>query len=260
MKRTTAAALAALAALAGIHSCAPKAGSGRPQYYELRTYFTSSERQQNLVNEYWQNAGVPAYNRMGIAPIGVFTDLKDSAASRIVVLIPFDKPDGYAAVPARLAADSVYRKASAAFMAVPKSEPAFERIESTLLVAFDGMKRLALPPSAAEKKPWIFELRNYWSHSESKGINKVEMFNNGEIDLMADVGLCPVFFGRVLVGPQMPNMVYMVSGENMEEHGKHWKGFGESPVWKKLLNDPQYADNVSNIIAVFLKRTSASQI
>jgi hypothetical protein len=250
---------AVAAAMAGILSCG-RTGAGSPQYFELRVYSTSSVRQQNLVDDYWRNAAVPAYNRMGIRPIGVFTGLKDSTANSVYVLIPFDAPDGYAAVPAALAADQAYQKAAAGFMSVQKSEPAYERIESSILVAFDGMKRLALPPSTAGKKPWIFELRDYWSHSESRGLNKVEMFNSGEIDLMREVGLCPVFFGRVVAGPRMPDMVYMISGENAEAHEKHWKAFGESPVWKKLIEDAQYADNVSNITSVFLKRTSASQI
>jgi hypothetical protein len=260
MKKIKAALLATLAVTAGVHSRTAAADSGRPQYYELRIYTTTSERQQKLVNDYWQNAAVPAYNRMGIQPVGVFTELKDSTCNSIYVLIPFDAPDVYATVPAGLAADPVYRQAAAEYMAVPKAEPAFERIESSLLVAFDGMKRLALPPSTAGKKPWIFELRNYWSHSESKGINKVEMFNSGEISLMQEVGLSPVFFARTLVGPQMPNLVYMVSGENLDEHQKHWKGFGGADVWKKLIADPQYRDNVSKIVTIFLKRTSASQI
>ena len=43
----------------------------------------------------------------------------------------------------------------------------------------------------------------------------------------------------------MPNLVYMVSGENQEEHKKHWQGFINSPVWKKLRSDPQYKDNMN---------------
>jgi hypothetical protein len=117
-----------------------------------------------------------------------------------------------------------------------------------------------LPPSSAEKKPWIFELRTYQSPSESKGINKVQMFNSGEVPLMQEVGLCPVFFSQTLVGPQMPNLVYMVSGENMDEHKKHWEQFKNAPVWKKLSSDLQYKDNVSRVINIFLKRTPASQI
>ena len=145
-------------------------------------------------------------------------------------------------------------------MAMPKTNAAYERIESSLNIAFDTLKKLAAPPSAADKKPWIFELRIYQSPSESKGINKVQMFNSGEVSLMQEVGLCPVFFAQTVVGSQMPNLVYMVSGQNMEEHKKHWKVFMDAPVWKKLSGDPQYKDNVSHISNVFLKRTPASQI
>ncbi|HEV7926612.1 MAG TPA: NIPSNAP family protein [Verrucomicrobiae bacterium] len=256
----TLAALAGAACLAGMPARSSAADSGQAQYYELRVYSTKSEEQQKLVSDYWQNAAVPAYNRMGIRTVGVFTELQDSPTNKVYVLIPFDSLDAFAAVPARLAADAAYQSAAADYMARPKSSPAFERIESSLNIAFDSMKKLAPPPSAAHKSPWIFELRTYQSPSESKGINKVEMFNSGEVPLMQEVGLSPVFFAQTLVGSQMPNLVYMVSGENMDEHKKHWKGFSDAPVWKKLSSDPQYKDNVSRVISIFLKRTAASEI
>jgi hypothetical protein len=246
--------------LAGISPQAFAADSGPPQYYELRIYTTKAEEQQKLVSDYWQNAAVPAYNRMGIQPVGVFTELQDSPTNKIYVLIPCDSLEVFAAIPGRLAADAAYQAAAASYMALPKSSPAYERIESSLNVAFDSMKKLAAPPSAADKTPWVFELRTYQSHSESKGISKVQMFNSGEVSLMREVGLCPVFFCQALVGSQMPNLVYMVSGENMDEHKKHWKTFGEAPAWKKLSSDPQYKDTVSHISNIFLKRTAASQI
>jgi len=256
----TASALAALIVTVGLPGSTAAADASQPQYYELRIYTTQSERQQKLVSDYWQNAAVPAYNRMGIQPVGVFTELEDSATNKIYVLIPYDSPGMYATVPSRLAADSDYQKAAAGYMGVPKSDPAYVRFESSLLVAFDGMKKLALPSSTAEKKPWIFELRTYESPSESKGINKVEMFNNGEVTLMQDVGLSPVFFAQTVAGTHMPCLVYMVSGENRDEHKTHWKGFSDAPLWKKLSSDPQYKDNVSKIYNIFLKRTPASQI
>jgi hypothetical protein len=257
---STLAALAGAVSSAVISATALAADSGQPQYYELRVYTTKSEQQQKLVSDYWQNAAVPAYNRMGITPVGVFTEVDDSPTNKIYVLIPCDSLEVFAAIPARLAADATYQAAAAAYMALPKSNPAYERIESSLNVAFDSMKKLAAPPSAADKTPWIFELRTYQSPSESKGINKVQMFNNGEVPLMQEAGLCPVFFSQTLVGSQMPNLVYMVSGENKEEHKKHWKVFFDAPVWKKLSGDPQYKDNVSRVISLFLKRTAASQI
>jgi hypothetical protein len=253
---------AALAcAVSSIPTRALAADSAQPQYYELRVYTTKSEQQQKLVSDYWQNAAVPAYNRMGIKPVGVFTELQDSPTNKVYVLVPCDSLEVFAAIPAKLAADAAYQAAAADFMAHPSSSPAYERIESSLNVAFDSMKKLAAPPSAAEQKPWIFEMRIYQSPSESKGLNKVQMFNSGEVALMQEVGLSPVFFSRTLVGPRMPNLVYMVSGENMDEHKKHWDLFRNAPVWKKLSADPQYKDNVVQpITSIFLKRTPASQI
>jgi hypothetical protein len=253
-----------IGALAGAISWIPApasaADSGQPQYYELRVYTTKSDLQQKLVSDYWQNAAVPAFNRMGIQPVGVFTELQDSPTNHVYVRIPCDSLEIFAAIPARLAADAAYQAAAASFMAMPKTNAAYERIESSLNIAFDTLKKLAAPPSAADKKPWIFELRIYQSPSESKGINKVQMFNSGETALMRDVGLSPVFFSQTLVGSQMPNLVYMLSGENMDEHKKHWDAFRNAPVWKKLSSDPQYKDNVSGITNIFLKRTPASQI
>jgi len=234
--------------------------SGSRQYYELRTYNTKTEEQQKLVNDYLQNAAVPAYNRMGIQPIGVFTQLRDSPTNKIYVLIPFDSLDIFAQVPGRLAADSTYQLAAAEYLSRKEPNPAYERIDSSLNVAFDSMKRLSVPASLAEKKPWVFELRIYQSPSEGKGINKVQMFNSGEVPLMQDSGLSPVFFAQALSGSQMPNLVYMVSGPNLEEHKKHWAAFFGAPAWKKLIGDPQYQGNVSSVMSIFLKRTAASQI
>lgn len=153
-----------------------------------------------------------------------------------------------------------YQKAAAAYLNVPKSDPAFVRVDSSLTVAFDGMKKLEVPPSQAEKKPWVFELRTYESPSEAKGVNKVEMFNAGEIALMKEVGLSPVFFSQSLVGSRLPSLVYMVSGESKDAHKAHFKAFSDAPVWKKLSSDPKYKDNVSKINSVFLQRTGYSQI
>ena len=86
------------------------------------------------------------------------------------------------------------------------------------------------------------------------------MFESGEITVMKEVGLAPIFYGRTVVGPHMPSLVYMTSGENMDEHQKHLQRFGAAPVWKKLTSDPYYKDNMTAGISIMLKRTSASQI
>src|ERR1019366_5099406 len=210
--------LAAGVAVSGNPFRAAAADAGN-QYYELRVYTTTSDAQRQRVNDYWQNAAIPAYNRMGIQPVGVFTEQEDSAT---------------------------------------KPTPAYDRFESSLLVAFDGMKHISIP--AADKKPNVFEMRTYKSSSEGKGLNKIQMFESGEITVMKEVGLAPIFYGRKVVGSHMPCLVYMTCGVNADEHKKHWSAFGAAPVWKQLQADPQYKDNMIGMIRVILKRTAASQI
>jgi hypothetical protein len=249
--------LAAGVAVLGNPFRAAAADAGN-QYYELRVYTTTSDTQRQRVNDYWQNAAIPAYNRMGIQPVGVFTEQEDSATNNIYVLIPCDSMEIFTAIPAKLAADADYQKAAAEYLSAPKPNPAYDRFESSLLVAFDGMKHISIPP--ADKKPNVFELRTYKSSSEGKGLNKIQMFESGEITVMKEVGLAPIFYGRKVVGSHMPCLVYMTCGVNADDHKKHWSAFGAAPVWKQLQADPQYKDNMIGMIRVILKRTAASQI
>jgi hypothetical protein len=251
-------ALAAVLTLLGLPGRVAAADADKPQYYELRIYATQSEAQQRRVNDFWQNAAIPAYNRMGIRPVGVFTELQDSTTNNIYVFIPCDSMEAFAAIPGKLAADADYQKAGAEFLNAPKLDPAYAHFESSLLVAFDGMKRMVVPP--ADKKPNVFELRTYMSSSDGKGLNKVKMFDSGEIPLMKEIGLAPIFYGRTIAGLNMPCLVYMTCAENLDAHKQHWQGFSASPVWKEMSGDPQYKDNVSRIISIMLKRTGASQI
>jgi len=252
--------LALAAMVAGSPSCAlaADANADSPQYYEVRVYATQSDSQRQRVNDYWQQAAVPAYNRMGLRPIGVFTEQEASTTNKIYVLIPCDSLEAFGAIPAKLAADRAYQQAAAEFLGATKTNAAYERFESSLLVAFNGMKHLIVPPPS--QPPNVFELRTYLSPSESKGSNKIKMFESGEITLMKDVGLAPIFYGRKIVGPNMPCLMYLTCGASPEAHKQHWEAFSSSPVWKQLKDDPQYKDNMIGMIRVVLKRTPASQI
>lgn len=234
------------------------ADAGQPQYYELRVYTAKSEAQRQRINDHWQHAAVSAYNRIGCQPVGVFTELQDSETNKIYVFIPHASAEAFAAAPAKLAADVEFQKAGADFLNAPKTNAAYEGFQTSLLVAFDGMKHLSLP--TPDKKPNVFELRTYVSSSEAKGLNKIKMFESGEIDVMNEVGLAPIFYGRTLTGPVMPSLVYLTCGVDMDAHKEHWKKFGAAPVWKQLQADLQFKDNMTTALKVMLKRTAASQI
>jgi hypothetical protein len=91
----------------------------------------------------------------------------------------------------------------------------------------------------------------------------MRMFSDmGEMEIFRRSGLTPVFFGKTIVGPRMPNFVYMLVHENMAARDKSWDAFRTNPDWKKLASTPGYADAdiVSNITTVFLRPASYSQV
>src|SRR6185312_579815 len=174
-------------------------------------------------------------------------------------LIPYNSWDDYIAVWDKLATDKTYKQKGAAYLNAPATEPAYERIESSLLKAFAHMPKLHAP----EKKPRIFELRRYEHASESAGKKKLEMFNDaGEINIFKRLGFNPVFFGETLIGGFRPNLIYMLTFDDMAAHDSHWKAFGSDAEWAKLKAIPDYADAklVSRITSTFLTPAGCSQI
>lgn len=228
-------------------------------FYELRVYTLKNEKQQQLVEAYFKDAAIPALNRLGNKNIGVFTELKPDGQTKLYVLIPFNSGSDFLTVEDRLAKDKLYLKAAEPYLLAPAADPAYERIESSLLKAFTHMPKLEVP----EHKQRIFELRRYEHATESAGQKKLEMFNNaGEVDLFKRLGFNPVFFGETVIGERRPNLIYMVTFDDMDAHDRHWKAFGGDPEWKKISKIPDYADAklVSHITSTFLSPASCSQI
>jgi len=264
----------AVSTLAGLNCAQAQSVAGSNvgplrEYYELRAYHLKSGADRALLDTYLSKALIPALNRLSSKPIGVFvqqertgvrqpTEVNDPLS--VWVLIPYPTVTFFAGVVMRLNADADYLAAATEYLQSPKTKPAFEHIDSWLMLAFAGMPKVELPAYCRENKPRMFELRTYESHSELKALKKVEMFNSGEIDLMRQLGLGPVFYGQALIGGNLPHLTYMVSAEDQAAHTRHWDAFKQHPTWDKLKNDPQYADTVSKITNQFLVPTAYSQI
>jgi hypothetical protein len=249
----------AVSALAGIPAAVAEPPPAQ-EYYELRTYHLKSASNQRLLDPYLEKAAIPALNRLGSKTVGVFTDPEAKDEAPVYMLIPFSSLEAFATVSAKLKNDPDYLQAGAEYLQTPKSNPVFLRIESWLMLAFSGIPRIELPAYSREKKSRIFEIRTYESYSETKALKKVDMFNDGEIDVMREVGLGPIFFGQALIGPNLPHLTYMLSAEHRDAHKEHWSAFGKHPTWKKMSSDPQYADTVSKITNHILTPTYYSQI
>ena len=259
LKTSSIAGGAVLSSWAGGEALAPEAPAR--EFYELRTYETQTGNRKAVLNEYLEKAFIPAMNRLGSRPIGVFTVVSGSNALNLFVLVPHPSLDSFLAAPAKLAGDAEYLKAGAAYLSTTIDNPAYTRYESTLLWAFKNLPKVRIPSETAGNKLRIFELRMYESHNEATALKKIEMFNEGgEIAIFDKVGLRSVFFGQTLIGQRQPNLIYMTVHQDMAAREKTWEDFRNSPDWKALRSNPVYANTVSATTVIFLQPAGYSQI
>ncbi len=227
--------------------------------YELRRYRVRIGAQRDAARTYVQDALVPALNRLGLRPIGVF-DASVGDGPLTIVLIPHPTAESVLTLGRRLMADAAYRQAGAAFLTAPAASPLFERIESALLQAFEGFPTLVVPDTSA---PRLFEMRRYEGPTDLASLKKIEMFNSGgELPIFRQVGFRPVFFGQTIVGARMPNFEYMLEFKDMAEREAAWGRFRADPDWKALSQQAEYQDRhiMSNNMTLFLTPQPSSQI
>ena len=230
------------------------------QYIELRRYHLLPGAKQRAFSTFVGSVAIPAMNRAGVGRVGAFTVMYGENAPSMLLVLQHQSLESVATLREKLANDSTYVREGAAILDAPLSDPAFVRAESSVLRAIEAMPAIEPSASAEKATPRIMELRTYESHSDKAAINKLKMFNAGEVPIFRKTGLTPVFFGETVIGPKMPNLVYMLTFENMPARDAAWVAFGQHPDWKTLSADPQYKENVSAISDLILRPTSFSQI
>ncbi|HWA93474.1 MAG TPA: NIPSNAP family protein [Terracidiphilus sp.] len=232
------------------------------EYYRIERYTLQNGPQTKLTETYLNDAFIPAIARHGMGPVGAFSLSFGPESPTYYVLIPGPDPAALAKLELDLSGDDEFLKAARPFWAAPSAAPAFLRVETYLLAAFEGWPKLTLPPASATKSKRIFQLRTYEGPSFQAHVDKVKMFHSGEFDIFARAGFHMVFFGDTLVGSRMPNLTYMLCFEDNAELDAKWKLFGNDPEWKKLSADPRFAYEpiVSNITNLVLSPLAASQI
>ena len=236
------------------------------QLLEMRTYYFKSSDKQKAFEDFLARAAIPALNRAGVNPVGVFKILPDDNAKlkpdalspRLYVLLPHNSPDSCVLLTERMAKDETLLQAGREIIEAPKSDPAYERYESSLMLSFDGVPKVEVPTLAPTR---LLQLRIYESHNPDRALKKIHMFNEGgEIAIFRRCGMDPAFFGQALVGSKLPNLTYMLSFKDKEAQDTAWGKFGKDPGWLSLRKDEAYKDTVSNITNLILRPAKGSQV
>ena len=219
------------------------------EYYEVRSYVLGDQGDAKTIDEYLENALLPALKRQGVGPVGVFTNSADdeSGSSRLIVVVPHASADQIAVAKAKLQSDPQYLADAKGYLERASDRPAYERIESELLVSMDCMRKLQVAPESLKNPDRVYEFRIYESSTERLGDLKVDMFNSGEVPIFLDSGIQPIFIGQAVVGPYTPSLSYLTVYPNEAARIEAWKAFRVHPDWLVLKEVAKYQGTVSKI-------------
>ncbi len=261
MQRRSFLATSALAGSASLPAvAAAQAGSAAPAILEFR-YFrcrNTTDNQRARLTDWLLRTVAPACARIGAGPLGLFNASIGMDAPFILAILSHPSMAQFEQTHAKLMADDAFRTASEAFFAGPGLP--FQRMETQLLRAFKGFPSIEVPPRKDGAR--LFELRCYESNTPVSLAKKIGMFESGEIDIFRKAGMLPVLFGETVVGPNMPNLTYMLAHDSLTAREANWRAFGGSPEWKKMAATPGLSDGevVSNISTTLLSPLAGSQI
>ncbi len=232
-------------------------------YYQIKIYSVANVEQESRVDKFLKEAYIPALHKTGITKIGVFKPVErdTSGASKIFVWIPYLSLAQYGELAQKLNEDSTFNKSAEKYNNAQHDNPPFARIESILLHSFKDSPVFGNINHASPKEERIYELRSYEAATDKLLDLKIEMFNEGgESQIFKDLGFQPLFFGEVISGSAMPNLMYMSTFSNADSQTQHWKAFGDAPEWQKLKEVAKYKNTVSHIDKYLLYPTDYSDI
>lgn len=231
-------------------------------YFQLKMYRIGNTEQESIMDQYLENAYLPALERAGIPKVGVFKPraVDEGEQLYIMVLIPFSSLEEFETLDRKLEQDEVYLKTGKEYIEAPHDAPPYERIESFLLRAFTSTPYLSVPDHSSPSASRVYELRSYEGATELLYRRKVEMFNEGESALFEKLGFQPVFFAEVLSSAHMPHLMYMTTFSDTTSQQEHWDAFRNHPEWLEMKEIERYQNTVSNITKFLMYPTDYSGI
>jgi hypothetical protein len=226
-------------------------------YYQIKIYHFKGKAQEERIDSFLQHAYLPAMRRAGLKELGVFKPISQDINDQLIyVFIPFRKLQQVESTRKVLENDKQYQQDGKDYLNALYNDPPYSRIESMLLKAFSSMPKPAIPSLNAPKNERFYELRSYESATENYALNKIKMFNVAEVSIFQKLNFNAVFYGQVISGSKMPNLMYMTTFNNKTDRDKHWAAF--TPEYSKIKSLPEYQNNVSKNVQIYLYPTDYS--
>lgn len=238
---------AALGSLAAAQDALP-----RTRFFEFRTFNFRLTTQAARMNEWLAKGYLPRLQKIHSGPVIALSASIGPHVPRTLVITGYASLDQYTEVRAKLAADA---EASAAMEKLETGpEPPFDTQENALLEAAPFSEEIAAEKCNPAR---YFELRVYHAPASAQLRALHERFARGETKIFHKVGIYPILYATTIVGPNMPNLTYLIPFESLAAREKAWNAFGADPDWIKLNGEfVQKHGSVPAVIDVSIYRAA----
>ena len=207
--------------------------SGRKTRLYRLDYFYYRQGDQGARITQFLTSLLPMLTR-NIKTVGVFTAVMAPRTQTTMVLTGYASFDEMTSVARQVESDSGYRKAHEEFER--GAEPPYDSLQRVLLQATDFSPEVA-PLAEKPKSPRYFELRVYHAPTVRQLGMVHERFAGPEIKIFHRSGVHPILYGDTLIGPDMPNLTYLIPFATLADREKAWDAFGADPEWVKVRAD-----------------------
>lgn len=197
----------------------------------LQHYYLQLGSQAARIADYLTKTYLPALAKIHSGPTLVLDAQLSPHLPLVTVVSGYQSVGEMWAVRTRLNADKPFEAATDAWQAGP--EPPFDSMTTELLEAAEFSPEFA-PLDPQPKTPRIFEMRVYQTRTlkELRGLK--ERFAEAEVRILAKAGAQPILFGATAIGPDNPNLTWMIAFEDMAAREKFNAAFAADPDWIKL--------------------------
>ncbi len=228
-------------------------GSGKTRYYLLDTYYLRNSTQLPRLHEYMSRGFLPAASKLHDGPKIFLEGLVAAHLPQYATVLGFGSLEEMASLREHLHQDEGFRKAFAAWEDGP--EPPYEYSSRALLKAAEYSPEVGAAP--AKGKPRIFELRVYHSPTWKQLAALHQRFAGPEVRIFHRVGVHPILYTETAIGPNMPNLTYLIPFDSLAAREKAWDTFGADPEWIRVRKESiEQHGQISSVIQMTLFRAA----
>jgi hypothetical protein len=228
----------------------------RTGFYTIEHFNLKSGHQLPRLHDFFAQL-LPPFNKIHSGPKIYLEALIAPQVPHLTAIYGFSSIEEMWGLRAKMFQDDTIRKGAEALESGP--DPAFESLDSAIVEAADYSPEIK--PDAATP-PRIFELRVYHSPTWRQLAALHDRFRGPEIKIFHRSGIHPILYGSTVIGPNVPNLTYLIPFADLATREKAWAAFGADPDWQKVRQESiaKAGEIVSDIQISLYKATPYSPV